>query len=583
MDAPSLATGARPPSEPDRANDGGLVLAATPQLFGKFFLYPGSGLNLTRQTPIVNEPEIKWCDGLLASPWKMRDDAVVTTPNAHWMPEFPVASPGRICTRSDGRWGPQEYSLWPQLYHPRVVHHACIPVKGAKIDGIDYLLDDLWDPVSEDDWSPDPTCGVPDLGFLTRLCVASIKASAQRVVFQFGRAGGGRNEGQKKYGYSLCTTLQQGLDRLTILPTWRTNAIALTAHIRRLCLELCGLIILFDIFQPRAANATFRATQPLPVRGAFTAKQATAQELYRLGVPVWFIQPFTRIIRVVEVVSYPTPLSTMLSETLSQPRLYSGSGDMAAIVQHPGDWPFKMQEEALKSLIELVLPPLLQDEEAPSDKPAPKKKKPNKAPCTQEGRGPVSGKSRRSHRGTRAKLPPPSKPIEVHPSLQFRPPMACAVSPVWADALIALGALPAPPSAASYYWPPPFALENGGNKTDRYLHNYVRIRAFCQQRLLDPSLGALPLRIAEWRDALWGDYDVYDSDRLAAASSKHVKERQEIQQNVRRLFSRTAGLASYDTSQTAVFNENTVSVASVSDPVLRAQITWEGIRSELAL
>ena len=92
------------------------------------------------------------------------------------------------------------------------------------------------------------TCGVPDLGFLTRLCVASIKASAQRVVFQFGRAGGGRNEGQKKYGYSLCTTLQQGLDRLTILPTWRTNAIALAAHIRRLCLELCGLIILFDIF-----------------------------------------------------------------------------------------------------------------------------------------------------------------------------------------------------------------------------------------------------------------------------------------------------------------------------------------------
>ena len=51
VDALSLATGAWPPSEPDRANEGGLVLAATPQLFGKFFLYPGSGFNLTRQTP----------------------------------------------------------------------------------------------------------------------------------------------------------------------------------------------------------------------------------------------------------------------------------------------------------------------------------------------------------------------------------------------------------------------------------------------------------------------------------------------------------------------------------------------------
>ena len=267
---------------------------------------------------------------------------MVTMPNAHWMLEFPVASPGCICTHSNGCWGPQEYSLWPQLYHPRVVHHACIPVKGAKIDGIDYLLGNLWDPVSEDDWSPDPTCGVPDLGFLTRLCMASIKVSAQHVVFQFGRAGGGRNEGQKKYGYSLCTTLQQGLDCLTILPTWRTNAITLTAHICQLCLELCGFIVLFDIFQPHAAITTFCARQPLPLSGPFTAEQATAQQLYRLDILVWFIQPLTRIICIVEVILYPTPLSMMLSETLSQPQLYSGSGDMAAIVQHPGDWPFKM-------------------------------------------------------------------------------------------------------------------------------------------------------------------------------------------------------------------------------------------------
>ena len=63
------------------------------------------------------------------------DVVVVTTPNASWMPEFPVATPGQIITRTDGRWGPQEYSLWPQLFSRDVSHHACIPVEEANLNG----------------------------------------------------------------------------------------------------------------------------------------------------------------------------------------------------------------------------------------------------------------------------------------------------------------------------------------------------------------------------------------------------------------------------------------------------------------
>ncbi|EPS93585.1 hypothetical protein FOMPIDRAFT_1135899 [Fomitopsis schrenkii] len=503
----------------------------------------------------------------------MRDDAVVTTPNANWMPEFPVASPGRICTRFDGRWGPQEYSLWPQLYHPRVAHHACIPTKGARIERMDCLLDALWEEVSENEWASDPACGVPELGFLSSTCTASIKAAARRVVFEFGQAAGA--PAQKKYGHHLCATLEQAQDRLIILPTWRAHAIALAAHIRRLCLELCGLIVYLTILQPRAADKTFRAKGPLPVRGAFTSEAATAQQLHRLGIPVWFIQPLTKTLRVVGVVLHPTPISSILSDTLSQPRLYSGGGDMAGVVQHPGDWPFKMQEEALKSLVELALPPLPRDEVTTSDEPAAKRVKLNESIGSSNTQGPASGKSRRTHRGTCARAPQPSQPIAAHPSLQYRPPTACAVPSVWADALAAVGVLPAPPSAATYYWPPPFSFENGGAKVARYIHNYVRIRGFCQQRLLDPSLGASPLRIAEWRDALWGDYNVHELDGSSAGPTKQKKERQEIQQNIRRLFSRTAGLASYRPDDTAVFNEKTIDLDGVNDPVVRAQVAWE--------
>ena len=506
--------------------------------------------------------------------WRMRDDAVVTTPNAKWMPEFPVASPGRICTRIDGRWGPQEYSLWPQLYHSRVLHHACIPTKGARIDCIDYMVDDLWDPVAENEWAPDSACGVPDLGFLSKPCIASLRTTARHVIFHYKQAGQGRREDQKQYGYQLCTTIEQALDRLVILPTWRMHAIALAAHIRRLSLELCGLILLFNIIQRRANDASFHTDEPLPVRGAFTANSATAQSLFRLGIPVWFIQPLTKTLRVVEVVSFPTSTSTVLSEALSQPRLYSGAGDTAGIVQHPGDWPFKMQEEALRSLVELALPPLLRDEA--SEEPQPKKAKLSGDSNGNRHAQPARpAKSRRTHRGTRARAASPLQPVDAHPSLCYRAPTACAVPPVWADALAALGALPAPASAASYYWPPPFVFEGAGGKTARYVHNFVRIRSFCQQRLLDPSLAAQPLQIAEWRDGLWGDYTVYELEGSSAGPTKQNKERQVIQQNVRRLFSRTAGLPTYSSEQTPVFNGRTVSLNDVNDPVLRAQVMWE--------
>ena len=28
---------------------------------------------------------------------------------------------------SDGQWGPQEYSRWPQIFCPEAIHHATIP------------------------------------------------------------------------------------------------------------------------------------------------------------------------------------------------------------------------------------------------------------------------------------------------------------------------------------------------------------------------------------------------------------------------------------------------------------------------
>ena len=249
---------------------------------------------------------IRWCDGRLAADWQMSSRAVVTTANATWMPEFPVASPGQICTRVDGRWGPQEYSLWPQVYHPKVLHHACIPVKDAKIRGQGFVFKTLHDPIPPHEWEEDYNCGMPELGFLRPQFLESLKADADAVITKFKRCGADTKADQKQYGYALCSTITQAFDRLLLLPTSRMHAVALAAHVQRLCLELSGLTVLFDILQPRTRDVGYVAKDTLPLRGAFTSNPSTAQAFFKLRIPVWFIQPLTKHVRVLEVVTFPT-------------------------------------------------------------------------------------------------------------------------------------------------------------------------------------------------------------------------------------------------------------------------------------
>ncbi|KAH9929428.1 uncharacterized protein B0H18DRAFT_873866 [Fomitopsis serialis] len=501
----------------------------------------------------------------------MREDAVVTTPNAAWMPEFPVAAPGLIGTRADGRWGPQEYSIWPQLYHPRVLHHACIPAKGGHVDILPITIESLWEPLSSDDWASDAACGVPDLGFLNASRLLSLKYVAHAV---YGRFVNSRADAKAKaFGRHLHITIEQALDRLTVLPTWRAHTIAVAAHIQRLCLELCGLVLLFEIVQPRISNTHYIAAAPLAVRGAFTNNASTAQVLFRLGIPVWYIQPLTKTLRIIEVVDVPTSISTVLSLELSQPRLH-GTGDLAGIVQHPGDWPFAMQQEVLKSLLDARLPPLPKDEcPAPEVPPA---KKAREEPDRDEPRANAAGGSSRrkpTHRGKRSQpIAPAPAP---HPSLYYQPPTIAVVPNVWADCLRSTPTLSPPATPSTYYWPPPFLFEGVGDKTKRYLHNYIRIRGFCRQRLLDPTIGGEPLRISEWRDALWGDYAVRGDEVMRPDVTKRSKERRQVQQNIRRLFSKAAGLPTYHEALTVQWGDTVATLSTLDNVMLKRRILWE--------
>ena len=179
------------------------------------------------------------------------------------------------------------------------------------------------------------------------------------------------------------------------------------------------------------------------------------------------IQPLTMHICVQKVIR-PTPISSLLSEEMSLPRLHGGIGDLAGIVQHPGVWPFKMPEEALKSLLDAMLPPLPTDElevcnaglskqlHMSSDNTDLTSKS-----CKAQGWPTHHGK------GSTTSV------VTPHPSLQYCPGDISEILLLWVKALSVVGMLALPVLSSAHFWPPPFASQGAGKKCDCYYHNYI--------------------------------------------------------------------------------------------------------------
>lgn len=248
------------------------------------------------------------------------------------------------------------------------------------------------------------------------------------------------------------------MDQLTHLPSTADHAILLAIHIQHLTLELHRLYIYIDVVKKRVAHPSFVATNVLPVHGAFTSDASIAQDLFLIGIPVWYIQPITKKVRIVKLVELE-PISDKLDVKLGYPCLDTTWADMSSIITNPARWLFKMQEEVLTSLLDNALPPLPVWPQEDADGPLVKKAKVNELTGRVEvvlGSAAGSSSKKKTHRSTRA---PPKTPTQPQPSLTFMPPSAGDIPKVWQDSLKAAGTLPHLATSAEYFWLPPFLLD----------------------------------------------------------------------------------------------------------------------------
>ncbi|TBU25757.1 hypothetical protein BD311DRAFT_798761 [Dichomitus squalens] len=560
--------------------------------------------------------------GYTAQGWE--SNIVVTTPNAKWVPEFAVAH-SEITTFTDGRWGRHEYSRWPQQFARDAFHIHCIPAS-PRPDGPREIL---WQTLSPLDWKP-ADCGVTGLGFLEKKLENALIDEAVDTISRYEKCPTD-HKAWTEIGTFLVICLRHAFDRLRSIPAISGVVISLAAHVQRLTLELSGLVEWLNVVIHRVKTEDDHSLAVLDVLGAWTGDVSVAQMLHRAGIPVWLQHQNNQGLRIYEVV-YAHNLPVDFSTTPSYPRLVLAKRDLSGALNMPGEWERAMAAVVRRQLCESQLPELLEakkDDTLPpakrlregvvwigddssslgAPKPAfviqnPRSAKTLKhdlppvpsASSSQSNTDPAAKKPSRRARARHAKkiglcASPCDAPTEssqakgfaMIPSRQYYPSQHLAISSAWATALTAVSPVPQPRTSVRYYFAPPWLLDDLRGfdaipeKTTRYIHQWVAIRTFCRVRLFDSTVVGRPLTISEWRDALWGDYDIHEEAAIQPGpSDARPKLRHQLQVNIRRLFGQGGSLPSYRANAQPQFGKVSVTLDMVrSDSRLRRNIVWD--------
>ncbi|RDX46392.1 hypothetical protein OH76DRAFT_1356199, partial [Lentinus brumalis] len=520
--------------------------------------------------------------------------SVFTSPNQRFVPDFAIAH-REITTYSDGRWGAHEYSRWPQVYDHSTIHVACIPRQGSKDAPMASVVWRIWE---DADWRT-KDCGIPRYGELSPSLVHELSAAAEQEIHAMEDVPS-QSINVATTRHFLVTCLRRCVDRLRLLPAERSVIISLAAHVQRLILELAGLRVYASCVRERIVTLGDWRSHVLDILGAWSGDSSVVQTLHLAGVPVWFQQHHTPKLAI-WTVAQRAPLPYHFSSRPSYPRLILANRDLSGSLNTPGEWQRAMDAMVRRQLFSSRLP-TLSGADARTSEVRPAKRSRQAEWSSSLGYAPPAIMARRSPEA-RPRISPFGRPdgssrrYVMNPFRQYYQSTIVATSLAWSLALAAVSPLPQPRASVVYYFPPPWLIDDlvgyqvNTDKIVRYMHHMTAIRTFCRTRLLDHSIAGRPLTIAEWRDALWGDYSLDDpqedtaaadrvTDRDGPSDKQRTNTRHDLKQSLRRLFGKLGSLPSYDPQSTPQLGDIVITLDAVkTDPRLRQRLVWEAHES----
>jgi hypothetical protein len=209
---------------------------------------------------------------------------IVTSPNSHSIFDPPLGGDCSIFLWSNLCFGDDNELQWPQPFVINYGHLACI----RKHPTLKYRY--LWELPSRADFILDD--GI--LAGIGKLCYAffgGMQHCSSAILEQ---------AALPKFASivlvsELVTTLKLLLHHLEFISTTFRTMQIIVRGTQRICLELRALLDFEEIFRPRMAQGMPVTSVNPNIIGAFTNDLGTCDALFRAGIPVWLVRPYSAL------------------------------------------------------------------------------------------------------------------------------------------------------------------------------------------------------------------------------------------------------------------------------------------------
>ncbi|KAK7046956.1 hypothetical protein R3P38DRAFT_92560 [Favolaschia claudopus] len=247
-------------------------------------------------------------DGRVAALCAFEDTDYLLTTHADYVPAPPTSRQHDLFLRADLRYGPDDFTRWPQQYSPEYCHLPCVRTKS----GSPPELSILWDNPSpmdfvkrSDEYTLTPNLGRLDDDFRTALEQVVEKLRMEHALYVAATPA-------SKIPPPLATlvvSMDAALERIQTIPLNYDQMVLSVTRLQLTWLELDAMLQYMTVFKPQM-DAPFGPRPELAACvGAFTFDAQVAQFLHKAGLPYWYLRPAKQFSReiILELVQLVQP------------------------------------------------------------------------------------------------------------------------------------------------------------------------------------------------------------------------------------------------------------------------------------
>lgn len=213
---------------------------------------------------------------------------VFTSPNLDHIPYVEV-DPTPLCARADGRFGFEDYIVWPQSYSEAYPWAPCVLRKPGPSEILEHSLWVLWEDLARCDCVAPPGASWQKTGVLRDHFHTLLRREANIITSRALDAT--RRQALPSYVVLAVNALNATLARLQDLPmSFRDLTLQLT-QAQRLCLDLLAM----EAYHGHLFGRMMQRDRVFPLRkeliGCFTNNPTTVENMFYAGIPVVYVRP----------------------------------------------------------------------------------------------------------------------------------------------------------------------------------------------------------------------------------------------------------------------------------------------------